>query len=70
MMNTTRVLKNNLRVLRAQQNISQQTLAAGVGVSRQTINSIENEKYEPSCNLALRIVDYFQVACAEVFWLE
>lgn len=64
------LLKNYLRVLRAEKKISQEALAEAVGVSRQTINAIENEKYDPSCHLALRIANYFQVPFEKAFWLE
>ncbi len=69
-MKIKQILKNDIRVLRAKKNISQENLAEAVGVSRQTINAIENKKYDPSCHLALRIVEYFEVKFEEVFWLE
>ena len=65
-----KALKNRLRVLRAERDIPQETLAKGVGVSRQTIVAIEGEDYEPSVALALRIAEYFNRKMEEVFWLE
>ena len=64
------VLKNNLRVLRAIQNISQETLGEKVGVTRGTINNIENEKWVPSTVLALKIARVFNVQLEKAFWLE
>ena len=47
-------MKNRLKVLRAERNWSQQDLANELGVSRQTINAIETEKYDPSLPLAMK----------------
>jgi putative transcriptional regulator len=63
-------MKNNIRVERAIKNISQGDLAEQVGVSRQTINSIESNKYVPSTVLALKISRVFGKALEEVFMLE
>lgn len=63
-------LKNRLRVLRAEKDISQEILAKAVGVSRQTIVSIEGEDYSPSVTLALKIAAYFGKKMEEVFFLE
>ena len=52
-------MKNTLKVERAKLNITQQDLADKVGVSRQTINSIESEKYVPSTLLAIKISEIF-----------
>ena len=52
-------MKNRLRVLRAERNWSQAVLADRLGVSRQTINSIETEKYEPSLSLAFKVSNLF-----------
>lgn len=62
-------LKNTIRVLRAVKNITQEELAAAVGVTRKTINTIENGIYTPSTVLALRIARYFGVPVEEVFRL-
>ena len=63
-------MKNRLRVLRAERNWSQQDLANELGVSRQTINAIETEKYDPSLPLALKIGRLFDRAVEVIFALE
>jgi len=63
-------MKNNIRVERAIKNITQADLAEQVGVSRQTINTIESNKYVPSTVLALKISRVFGKALEEVFMLE
>ena len=63
-------MKNNIRVERAIKNITQAELAEQVGVSRQTINSIESNKYIPSTLLALKIARVFGKAVEEIFNLE
>ncbi len=64
-------LKNNLRELRfAKDRTSQETLAEAVDVSRQTINAIENGKFNPSVKLALRIAAFFGKKVEEIFYLE
>ena len=60
-------MKNHLRVLRAERNWTQADLAGHLQVSRQTINSIETEKYEPSLTLALRIAQLFGKRVEEIF---
>lgn len=62
-------MTNNLRVERAIKNITQEELAKIVGVSRQTINSIESNKYVLSTVLALRISEYFKKPVNEIFFL-
>jgi putative transcriptional regulator len=63
-------MKNNVKVERAKKNITQARLAELVGVSRQTINSIELNKYVPSTVLALRMSHVFGVSVNEIFELE
>lgn len=63
-------MKNTLKVERAKNNMTQQDLAEKVGVSRQTINSIEAGKYVPSTVLALKISKVFGVGLEEIFELE
>jgi putative transcriptional regulator len=60
-------MKNKLKVLRAEQDWSQATLADKVGVSRQTINAIETGKYDPSLPLAFKLARLFNLAIEEVF---
>ena len=64
------LLKNKLRVLRAEKDISQEGLAKAVGISRQTINAIEGEDYSPSVLLALKIAKYFNKPMENVFYIE
>ena len=63
-------MKNNIRVERAIKNITQAALAELVGVSRQTINSIESNKYVPSTVLALKIGRVFDKPIEAIFMLE
>lgn len=63
-------MKNRLKVLRAERNWSQQDLAIHLGVSRQTINSIETEKYDPSLPLALKVGRLFGLHVETIFTLE
>ena len=63
-------MKNNLRVERAIQNITQAELADKIGVSRQTINAIESNKYVPSTVLALKMARLFGKNVEEIFLLE
>ena len=60
-------MKNRVRTLRTQQNLAQGQLAEAMGVSRQTINSIENERYTPSLPLAMALARYFGVTVEEMF---
>ena len=63
-------MKNNIRVERALKNMTQAELAEKVSVSRQTINSIESNKYVPSTILALKIARIFGKVLEEIFILE
>jgi putative transcriptional regulator len=60
-------MKNELRVLRARHRLSQADLAEKLGVSRQTINAIETEKYDPSLPLAFKIASLFESRIEDVF---
>lgn len=60
-------MKNRLRVLRAEREWSQAQLAERLGVSRQTVNAIETEKYDPSLPLAFTIANLFGKLIEEVF---
>lgn len=62
-------MDNNLRVERAIKRISQAQLAEAIGVSRQTIFAIENNKFIPSTELALKLSAYFGKSVNELFWL-
>lgn len=63
-------MKNNIRIERAVLDISQQELADAVGVSRQTINSIEKCRFIPSTVLALKIARHFGKKIDEIFFIE
>ncbi|AFC98850.1 putative transcriptional regulator [Methanocella conradii HZ254] len=63
-------MRNRLKEFRARHNMTQEELAAKVGVSRQTINAIENEKYDPSLSLAFRLARCFGTAIEELFMEE
>ncbi len=63
-------MKNRLKVARAEGNLSQAELAEKVGVSRQTINSIEAGRYTPSAILALKIDRTFGKIAEVIFLLE
>ena len=60
-------MKNRLRVLRAERNWSQAKLADELNVSRQTINAIENGKYDPSLPLAFKMARLFEIPIDEIF---
>ncbi len=63
-------MKNTVKVERAIKDITQQQLAEAIGVSRNTINSIESGKYIPSTVLALKIARYFGKSAESIFSLE
>jgi putative transcriptional regulator len=63
-------VKNNLETLRKTNNISQEQLAAELNVSRQTVSSLENGRYNPSVILALKIAKYFNCKVEDVFLLD
>ncbi|MCE5187860.1 MAG: helix-turn-helix transcriptional regulator [Eubacteriales bacterium] len=63
-------MKNRLEELRKQRGIKQEELAAALEVSRQTIGSLENGRYNPSILLAFRIARYFGVGIEEIFIYE
>jgi len=63
-------MKNTLKVERAKKDITQNTLAQAIGVSRQTIVAIEKGQYTPSTILALKLARYFRVNVEEIFTLE
>jgi putative transcriptional regulator len=60
-------MRNQVRELRTQRGLAQGQLAEAMGVSRQTINSIENERYTPSLPLAIALARYFGVRVEEMF---
>ncbi|HEX9759475.1 MAG TPA: helix-turn-helix transcriptional regulator [Candidatus Acidoferrales bacterium] len=60
-------MKNRLRILRAERNWTQGDLAERLGVSRQTINAIETEKYDPSLPLAFDMARLFAMSIESIF---
>jgi putative transcriptional regulator len=60
-------MKNDVRELRREERLSQQELADAMDVSRQTINSIETERYTPSLPLAMALARFFDKRVEEVF---
>lgn len=63
-------MKNELKVLRASRQMTQQQLAQQLGVSRQTIHAMETGRYVPSTVLALKVAHVFGRRVDEVFFLE
>lgn len=60
-------MKNNIKVLRAEKGLTQEDLAAKINVTRQTIISIEKNKYIPSLELAYKIALFFKKKIEEIF---
>ena len=65
-----REITNRVKELRSERGWTQQQLAAAVGVSRQSINSIERNRYVPSLPLALKFAEVFECATDAIFTLE
>ncbi len=63
-------MRNEIRRLRTERNLSQADLAEAMDVSRQTINSIEKERYTPSLPLAIALARFFGKTVEEVFHAE
>jgi putative transcriptional regulator len=63
-------MRNDVKALRTGRNLSQQELARALDVSRQTINSIEKERYTPSLPLAIALARYFEKPVEEVFHVD
>lgn len=60
-------MKNRLKVLRAERDWTQAQLAERLEVSRQTVNAIEKQKYDPSLSLAFKVAALFECAIEDVF---
>ena len=60
-------MKNRIENIRKERNIRQEDFAKAMGVSRQTISSLENGRYNPSITLAYKIAKYFGMTIEEVF---
>lgn len=63
-------MKNKIEDIRKQRGIRQEEFAKAMGVSRQTISSLENGRYNPSILLAYKIAKYFEMTIEEVFLFE
>ncbi|MBT3728175.1 MAG: helix-turn-helix transcriptional regulator [Candidatus Marinimicrobia bacterium] len=63
-------MKNNIKKLRTEKGISQQKLAENLGVSRQTINSIEKGRFDPSLKLTIKIVRFFDKDLESIFKID
>lgn len=63
-------MKNNLEKIRKSKGINQEELATALEVSRQTIGSLENGRYNPSIILAFKIAKYFNMSIEEIFIYE
>lgn len=63
-------MKNKIEAIRKERGIRQEDFAKAMGVSRQTISSLENGRYNPSILLAYRIAKYFEMTIEQVFCFE
>lgn len=63
-------MENDLKVFRAKRDMTQEDLAKEVGVTRQTINAIEKERYDPSLELAFKLSIYFGCRIEDIFSYE
>jgi putative transcriptional regulator len=61
-------MKNEIDVYRERAGLSQGDLATAVGVSRQTINAVERDRYDPSLELAFKLVAYFDCRIEKLFY--
>jgi putative transcriptional regulator len=60
-------MKNKLKVLRAEHNYTQEQLAEKIGISRQAVNAIEKEKFDPSLDTAFKLAKLFNTTIEEIF---
>ncbi len=60
-------MKNNLQTFRERHDLTQGDLAGAVGVSRQTINALERERYDPSLELAFKLAAFFECQVEDLF---
>lgn len=63
-------MKNNIRELRKKLGMRQEDIATTLGVTRQTINAIENEKYNPTLELAMKLAELLNTSVEELFILH
>ncbi|MBR0599665.1 helix-turn-helix transcriptional regulator [Sinanaerobacter chloroacetimidivorans] len=62
-------MKNKIRELRKERGLRQEDMAAALGVTRQTINAIENDKYNPTLELAMKLARLLERPVEEIFQL-
>ena len=63
-------MKNNIKQLRKQAGLRQEDMAAQLGVSRQTIIAIENDKYNPTLELAMKLAKLLKKRVEDIFFLD
>ncbi len=63
-------MKNNIKDLRKKMGLRQEDIALALNVTRQTINAIENNRYNPTLELAMRLARYFNIRIEDLFILE
>lgn len=63
-------MKNNIKELRRNKKLRQEDLAEKLGVTRQTVIAIENDKYDPTLELAMKISEFFEVSVNDIFHLN
>lgn len=63
-------MKNQIKILRKARGYRQEDLAAAMGVSRQTVIAIENDKYNPTLELAMKLARFLETPVEELFHLE
>lgn len=63
-------MKNRIKELRKEKKLRQEDLARILEVSRQTIVAIENDKYDPSLVLAMKLSDFFNISVNDIFYLD
>ena len=64
------MLQNRIKILRAEKNLTQQQLADAIGVIRQTVIAMEQNKYQQSVVLALKLARFFAVSVEQIFQLK
>ena len=64
------MMKNNIKELRRNRKLRQEDLAEKLGVTRQTVIAIENDKYDPTLELAMKISEFFEVSVNDIFQLN
>jgi len=63
-------MKNNIKELRKNRRLRQEDLAEKLGVTRQTVIAIENDKYDPTLELAMKISEFFGLSVNDIFHLN